>query len=89
MIVSPILDEVRQIIEQRATAKGLANGKALALRQSILDLLEARFGGQSADLTTQIQNLSDETKLRNILLAAGTCSDMPAFLARFQTAIAG
>ena len=53
--------------EARGIAVGEARGEARAMRESILLLLERRFGAASVSLRDRLMAISDLTRLREIL----------------------
>lgn len=56
--------------EARGIAVGEARGEARAMRESILLLLERRFGAASVSLRDKLMAISDLVRLREILARA-------------------
>jgi hypothetical protein len=72
MIDSPVLDEVKEILRKRYEAD--------ATRRAVLGTLEARFGSFPAERVTQLANVSDESRLKELIRLAATCPDLDAFV---------
>lgn len=73
MIESPILDEVREILQQRGVRDGV--------RESVVDFLQSRFGVLSADRLDQLSRIDDLERLRHLRVTAATCPSLDAFFA--------
>jgi hypothetical protein len=50
-----------------------------AARESIVTVLEARFGDLPSDLLKQIATVVDQKDLKQLIRATGTCPDLDAF----------
>jgi hypothetical protein len=89
-------DEVRRIVEETipseekeqfmSTAEmlkeeGRREGRKAALRESVFDLLESRFGQIPADLRESVLRIQDLAQLRALVTQAGTCASLDEFLA--------
>ncbi len=59
--------------------KGRAEGQLMAFRQSIFDLLEARFGAAPYEVRERIQAETDLARLRSWHRLAGTCAKLEEF----------
>ncbi len=70
MIESPVLDEVKEIIQKRERV------------QVILDILSDRFGLIPEDVRAKLTALTDLTRLRALVRLAATCPDLAAFAAQ-------
>src|SRR5206468_218623 len=69
MIESPVLDEVKALIRVRA------------IRENIRATLEARFGSVPAERVAPLDAVADETRLKELVRLAATCSDLDTFVA--------
>jgi hypothetical protein len=58
---------------------GIEKGQIMAQRQSILDVLEARFGSIASQVRQRVEAESDLTLLREWLRLAGTCVNLEEF----------
>jgi hypothetical protein len=89
-------DEVRRIVEETipseekeqfmSTAEmlkeeGRREGRKAALRESVFDLLESRFGQIPADLRESVLRIQDLAQLRALVTQAGICASLVEFLA--------
>ena len=65
--------------------EGREEGRLEAVRESILEVLEARFGVAPLELRQRLTQLDRFDQLKQLLRQAGTC----ATLAEFQRALHG
>jgi hypothetical protein len=73
MIESPLLKEV----EKRARLQ--------VTRESILQVLSARFGPVAEELSATVSSIKGERKLRALLTQAALCADLAAFRAAMRS----
>lgn len=64
---------------EEATLRGLAQGMDL-LRQSILEILEERFGSVSPAVVSRLREIQEPGELRNVVKLSATAPDLTAFL---------
>jgi hypothetical protein len=85
MIGSPLINELladQEFIEayvakrSRAAAESVAQAAA---HRHILTVLETRFGAVPPDLAGQIQSVTDEDGLTDLVRKASSCPDLKAF----------
>lgn len=69
MIESPVLQ--RWSREERAAAR----------QESVLELLEARFGGIPPDVSASVRVVADHARLKQLLLAAHSAATLDDFRA--------
>jgi len=74
LIDSPILNEAVKGLTDRATAA--------AFRKTVVRFLTKRFGGLPADIATQLDQVTDEHRLEELIDMAATCPDLAAFQSR-------
>ncbi len=67
--------------EQRGELKGEQRGEEKALRESILDILEERFGEVPEDLRARVNVLHDLRALKSLVRSAASALDLQAFRA--------
>jgi hypothetical protein len=77
MIESPLIQE----LEAECTQK--------AMHESILLVLEGRFGPFPEDVRAAVQRVSDESALRAMTVLAARCPDIDAFRSGLPSAVAG
>jgi hypothetical protein len=66
-------------LERVAMEEGLSKGQLLALRESIRDLLEERFGHTPPDIAARLEKESDAGILRSWLRRSATIESAAAF----------
>jgi hypothetical protein len=81
MIESPLIQELEAEFTQKATQK--------ARHESILLVLESRFGPFPEDVRTAVRRVSDESALRAMTVLAARCPDIDAFRSGLPSAVAG
>jgi hypothetical protein len=64
-----------QEIEARGEVRGELKGK----KETILDLLEGRFGNVPTSISDTVKSYSDLTALRSLSVLAGTCGSLNEF----------
>jgi hypothetical protein len=74
MIESPVLQELK--------AEWTHEGACKAQRRNIMDILVARFGAVAEDLSTELEVIQDEGRLRELVKAAALCPDLESFRKR-------
>jgi hypothetical protein len=89
MLESPLIDDLVMekygdvIAEKTREAREAAQEAAQqAARESIVAVLEARFGDLPPDLLKQIAAVVDQKDLKQLIRATGTCPDLDAFRER-------
>ena len=70
-----------QLAEEQGMQKGIEQGRILATRAGVLELLEARFGAVPADIADRVNATAELDALRVWLRAAATATDLAAFRA--------
>ena len=70
---------------QEGREQGREEGQILALKESIRDLLEARFGSTSWDVMNRMDGVSDLTALRHWNRQAATIESLEAFRALLES----
>jgi hypothetical protein len=76
-----LADELRKVIREQLRAET----RLLILRENILEAIEARFGVVPPEITTQINAITDDTRLKGLLRFAITCADINAFSVELST----
>ena len=66
--------------------EGLVEGRQTALRESVLDLLEVRFGAVGSPVREKVNSMNDEAALKRLLHEAALSRSMDAFLSRLDRA---
>jgi hypothetical protein len=64
--------------------KGLARGRQSALRESVLELLEVRFGKIPPAARKKVESISDEVALKRLHREAALASSLKSFLAQLE-----
>jgi hypothetical protein len=77
MIESPLIQELEAEFTQKA------------MHESILLVLEGRFGPFPEDVRAAVQRVSDESALRAMTVLAARCPDIDAFRSGLPSAVAG
>jgi hypothetical protein len=72
--IDAIFDEWDRRVRQKSRKEGLEEGREQGIRQSLVDLYEARFGSIPATLRAAIEATEDEDTLRQWVVLAGTGS---------------
>ena len=75
----------RQEGREQGREEGREEGQILALKESIRDLLEARFGSTSWDVMNRMDGVSDLTTLRLWHRRAATIESIEAFQALIKS----
>lgn len=78
-------EEVREMIttfEQRGIEKGLQRGLLSAYRQSIQEILSARYGEVPEDLSGSPEQIEDAESLRSLVGRAATAASLDDFRAQ-------
>ena len=70
---------------EEGLSEGLSRGQIIALKESIRDLLEARFGSTSWDVMNRMDGVSDLTALRHWNRQAATIESLEAFQALLES----
>jgi hypothetical protein len=73
-------------LERAAMEQGLSKGQLLALRESIRDLLEERFGHTPPDISARLEQESDTSRLKFWLRRSATIESAAAFQGLIGTA---
>ena len=68
-----------QEIEARGEVRGEARGKIESKKETILDLLEARFGKVPKAISNTVNSYSDLVALQSLSVFAGTCGSLNEF----------
>lgn len=76
--------EGRQEGWQEGRQEGWQEGRLLAIREDILDLLEARFSSVSSGLRERIIRISDETTLRQVMRHAAILPSFEEFYRQLE-----
>ena len=70
---------IYQDILEQGIQQGLQQGQQQALKTSILDALDARFGSVPAEVAPKLEGLTPE-QLQGLLRQAWTCAALDAFI---------
>jgi predicted transposase YdaD len=74
-----LADRIRQEGHQEGHKEGRLEGETLSRRQSLLEILEVRFGTLPEGLAETISVISDPDRLKALHRSALTCPDLEAF----------
>jgi len=71
MIESPVLQELK--------AEWTLEAALQTNRRTILDFLVAHFGPEAEEIATQLENITDVAKLKELVRFAAYCADLQSF----------
>ena len=83
--VMPFVTSIERFAREEGLSEGLSRGQMLALKESIRDLLEARFGVAPREILVQLDGVSDLTTLRLWLRRTATIESLEAFQALMES----
>ena len=75
MIESPVLQELKAEWTREAAREAALQTN----RRTIVDFLVARFGPQAEEIATQLETITDDARLTELVKLAAVCSDLPSF----------
>ena len=81
----PFVTSIERFAREEGLVKGREEGQMLALKESIRDLLEARFGVTPQEILVQLDGVSDLTTLRLWLRRTATIESLEAFQALIES----
>jgi hypothetical protein len=82
----PFVTTLERVAMEEGLSKGISQGQLLALRESIRDLLEERFGHTPPDIAARLEQESDASLLRSWNRRAATIESAAAFQGLIGTA---
>ena len=71
MIESPVLQELKEEWTREAALK--------TERRVIVDFLVDRFGAESEEFASQLENIADDARLKELIKLAARCPDLQSF----------
>ena len=77
--IMPYVTSAEQFGMEKGMEKGMEQGQLMAFRESLLELLQARFGAVPQHLRETINTQGDVARLRDWLRLAGTCAKLEDF----------
>ena len=83
--VMPFVTSIERFAREEGLVKGREEGQMLALKESIRDLLDARFGVTSQPILDRMDGVSDLTTLRLWHRRAATIESVEAFQALLES----
>ncbi len=75
MIESPVLQELKAEWTREAAREAALQTN----RQAIVDILVARLGPQAEEIATQVETITDDARLKELVKLAAVCSDLQSF----------
>ena len=83
--IMPYVTSIEQLGRQEGRQEGWQEGRLQALREALLDLVEARFGDPSYALRETIIGLPDESEVKRLLRQAGLARTLEDFTGALPT----
>ncbi len=74
------LTELAMTLADRFRQEGRQEGEIQSRQQSLLELLEARFGTLPEELSEMLSSLSDLNRLKALQRTAATCPELEVFI---------
>ncbi len=77
--VMPYITSIERLGREEGKLEGKLEGQILAVRESILNVLEARFGKEPSEAREKVNAENDLARLKSWLRLAGTCARIDDF----------